>query len=86
MSCRSRRAGTVLATLAAAVLGGLLVASPAQAAPTAPQAVAQGADDFVWPTPPHPQMPDFPCVPPLPGLPCVIEVPDDFVWPIAPRD
>ncbi|WP_157870097.1 MULTISPECIES: hypothetical protein [unclassified Streptomyces] len=93
MSCRSRRVPTVLATLAAAVLGGFLMASPAAAAPaapSAPQTVAQGGDDFVWPTPPKPQMPEIPCVlPPLPGvpqLPCVGDFPDDFVWPIAPGE
>ncbi|WP_406062353.1 hypothetical protein OG462_30005 [Streptomyces sp. NBC_01077] len=86
MSCRSRRASSVLAAVATAFLGGLLMASPAEAAPTGPGAVTQRGDDFVWPTPPHPQMPDFPCVPTLPGLPCVIQIPDDFVWPTAPRD
>lgn len=86
MSCRTRRASSVLAAVAAAVLGGLVIASPAEAAPTAPHAVAQRGDDFVWPTPPHPQMPDLPCVPTLPGMPCVIDLPDDFVWPVAPRD
>ncbi|MEV8590670.1 hypothetical protein [Streptomyces sp. NPDC051180] len=85
MSCRSRRAGSVLATVAAAVLGGLLWASPAQAAPAGHQGVTQGKDDFVWPTPPRPEFP-FPCVPTLPGLPCVTQIPDDFVWPTAPRD
>ncbi|MEU9297312.1 hypothetical protein [Streptomyces sp. NPDC048266] len=87
MSCRSRRVNTVLATLAAAVLGGFLTVSPAQAAPAAPQLSAtQGADDFVRPVPSKPQFPEIPCLPPFPGLPCVIDIPDDFVWPIAPRN
>ncbi|MEU4077517.1 hypothetical protein DEJ45_10785 [Streptomyces venezuelae] len=86
MSCRSRRASSVLAAVAATFLGGLLMAAPAGAAPAAPHAVTQAPDDFVWPTPPHPQLPDFPCVRPLPGLPCITEIPDDFVWPVAPRN
>ncbi|MEV7565055.1 hypothetical protein [Streptomyces tanashiensis] len=86
MSCRLRATSSILATVAAAVLGGVLLASPAQAAPVAPPAVTQGGDDFVWPTPPHPEMPSFPCVPTLPGLPCIPQIPDDFVWPTAPRD
>ncbi|AJF67379.1 hypothetical protein [Streptomyces vietnamensis] len=86
MSCRLR-ATSILATLAATVLGGVLLASPAQAAqaaPAAPAAVVLGGDDFVWPAPPHPELPGFPCVPSLPGLPCIPQIPDDFVWPTSP--
>ncbi|MFJ9433255.1 hypothetical protein ACIRQY_26855 [Streptomyces sp. NPDC101490] len=86
MSCRSRRSRRsplVLATVAAAVLGGFLAAAPAQAATTAPTKVTRGGDDFVWPVPPKPVLPCLPGV----GLPCrVVDLPDDFVWPTAPRD
>ncbi|WP_395363718.1 hypothetical protein ACHGLA_25750 [Streptomyces sp. YH02] len=86
MSCRSRRASGVLAAVAAAVLGGVLMASPAQAAPVVPPVVTDTPDDFVWDLPPRPGMPgDLPGIPCLPGLPCP-DVPDDFVWDTAPKD
>lgn len=74
------RATTRCTVLAAAVLGGILWAVPAQALPSgaagdAPKATPSSADDFVWPTlPQH-----------LPGLPGIPTSPDDFVWPVTPQ-
>lgn len=77
------RATTPCTVLAAAVLGGILWAAPAQALSSgatghgagAPKAAPSSADDFVWPNlPQH-----------LPGLPGIPTSPDDFVWPAAPQ-
>ncbi|MFF1355424.1 hypothetical protein [Streptomyces sp. NPDC058297] len=89
------RAITRCTVLAAAVLGGILMAVPAQALPSgatghgagAAEAVPSSADDFVWPTPPAKPL-DFvwPTLPQnLPGLPGIPTSPDDFVWPVAPQ-
>ncbi|MFE5049919.1 hypothetical protein ACFRAI_26770 [Streptomyces sp. NPDC056637] len=86
------RATTRCTVLAAAVLGGILWAVPAQALPSgatgheagAPKAAPSSADDFVWPTPPARPL-DFvwPSLPQnLPGIPAS---PDDFVWPVTPQ-
>ncbi|MGW6481803.1 hypothetical protein ACWGDS_28670 [Streptomyces sp. NPDC055059] len=86
------RATTRCTVLAAAVLGGILWAVPAQALPSgatghgadAPKAAPSSADDFVWPTPPARPF-DFvwPSLPQnLPGIPAS---PDDFVWPVTPQ-
>ncbi|MFB6673950.1 hypothetical protein ACFCWG_16410 [Streptomyces sp. NPDC056390] len=82
------RATTRCTVLAAAVLGGILWAVPAQAATghgaDAPKAAPASADDFVWPTPPARPL-DFvwPTLPQnLPGIP---SSPDDFVWPVTPQ-
>ncbi|RFC71792.1 hypothetical protein [Streptomyces sp. AcE210] len=89
------RATTRCTVLAAAVLGGILWAVPAQALPSgatghgagAPKAAPASADDFVWPTPPARPL-DFvwPSLPHnLPGLPGIPSSPDDFVWPVTPQ-
>ncbi|MFD4645476.1 hypothetical protein [Streptomyces sp. NPDC058441] len=86
------RATTRCTVLAAAVLGGILWAVPAQALPSGatgqgagtPNAAPSSADDFVWPTPPARPL-DFvwPSLPQnLPGIPAS---PDDFVWPVTPQ-
>ncbi|MFA3842360.1 hypothetical protein [Streptomyces aureus] len=79
------RATTRCTVLAAAVLGGILWAVPAQALPSgsgatgqgagAPKAAPSSADDFVWPSLPQN----------LPGLPGIPASPDDFVWPVTPQ-
>ncbi|WP_432177540.1 hypothetical protein [Streptomyces sp. NBC_00063] len=89
------RATTRCTVLAAAVLGGILLAVPAQALPSgdtgqgggAPKAAPSSADDFVWPTPPARPF-DFvwPSQPKdLPNLPGIPVSPDDFVWPVTPQ-
>ncbi|MFB7991321.1 hypothetical protein ACFC4G_00605 [Streptomyces sp. NPDC056002] len=89
------RATTRCTVLAAAVLGGILWAVPAQALSSgdtgqgggAPTAAPSSADDFVWPTPPARPF-DFvwPSQPKdLPSLPGIPVSPDDFVWPVTPQ-
>ena len=83
---RATRCTAAASAVAAAFLGGILLASPAQAA-EAPRTAPAAADDFVWPTPSDlddivcpalPLLPDLPALPDHPGRP---GMPDDFVWP-----
>jgi hypothetical protein len=78
---RATRCTAAASAVAAAFLGGILLAFPAQAA-EAPRTAPASADDFVRPTPPD--LPDdvvWPSLPSLPGLPGRPGAPDDFVWP-----